>query len=191
MTQPQPFGTETDEQTRAIPMPALITDTLVQRTLETPFGTMQLSATPLGLASARFLTAPAPMSDSADGDVDAVARAQAHIDEATTELAEYFRGDEVRFRVPLDLGPSSGFSHDVLVVARRIPYGRIATYSEVATWAGTPEAARAAGNALHANPLCVIVPCHRVVPRHGGLGGYAGGSERKAQLLTLEGVSLL
>ena len=191
MTQSQPFGTETDEQTRTIPMPALITDMLVQRTLETPFGTMQLSATPLGLASARFMTAPDSMSNPAHDDVDAVARAQGHLDEAATELAEYFRGDEVRFRVPLDLGAPGRFSHDVLVAARRIPYGRIATYSEVATWAGTPEAARAAGNALHANPLCIIVPCHRVVPRDGGLGGYAGGAELKAQLLTLEGVSLL
>ena len=175
----------------AVPLPALLSDTLMQRSIATPLGTMQLSATPLGLASARFLDAAEPMTSSSGSDVAAAARADGHLDQAAAELADYFSGDEISFEVPLDLGPAGGFAHSVLIAAQRIPYGRVATYSEIAAAAGTPQAARAAGNALHANPICIIVPCHRVVPREGGLGGYASGADVKATLLRLEGVSLL
>ena len=72
-------------------------------------------------------------------------------------------------------------------MATRIGYGEVATYSEVAARAGSPRAVRAAGNALGANPIPIVVPCHRVLRTGGGLGGYGGGLERKQFLLRLEG----
>jgi methylated-DNA-[protein]-cysteine S-methyltransferase len=75
----------------------------------------------------------------------------------------------------------------VLQATARIPYGGSASYREVATQAGSPRAVRAAGNALGANPIPIVVPCHRVLRTGGGLGGYTGGLERKRFLLALEG----
>jgi methylated-DNA-[protein]-cysteine S-methyltransferase len=69
----------------------------------------------------------------------------------------------------------------------RIPYGKTITYAELAKRAGSPGSARAAGAATGRNPLSIIVPCHRVVGSRGSLTGYAGGLERKARLLALEG----
>ena len=68
----------------------------------------------------------------------------------------------------------------------RIPYGSVSTYAEVARHIGAPRATRAVGNALAANPIPVIVPCHRVVRTGGALGGYGGGLDRKEWLLELE-----
>ncbi|HZB07337.1 MAG TPA: MGMT family protein, partial [Thermoleophilaceae bacterium] len=68
-----------------------------------------------------------------------------------------------------------------------IPFGDVSTYAGVAEAAGSPRAVRAAGNALGANPMPVVVPCHRVLRTGGKLGGYTGGLERKEFLLRLEG----
>ena len=71
---------------------------------------------------------------------------------------------------------------------RAIPYGRTCSYSELAGVIGKPQAVRAVGTANGANPISIIVPCHRVIGRDGSLTGYAGGLPRKQQLLELEGV---
>jgi methylated-DNA-[protein]-cysteine S-methyltransferase len=114
-----------------------------------------------------------------------------HLDRAASELERYFAGDSTAFDIDVDLGPLDGFARAVLEATRRIIFGRVATYSEIAAFAGDPRAARSVGGILGANPLCVIVPCHRVVPRGGGLGGYVAGVAIKEQLLRLEGVRLL
>ena len=82
------------------------------------------------------------------------------------------------------LGP---FARKVLGRTARIPYGEVSTYAQVAAAAGSPRASRAAGNALARNPIPIVIPCHRVLRSGGGLGGYAGGLERKTRLLALEG----
>ena len=90
--------------------------------------------------------------------------------------------------MPLDWTLVRGFAIGVLHATARVPYGATTTYREVAAAAGSPNAYRAAGNALGSNPIPIIVPCHRVLHASGGLGGYAGGLERKRTLLRLEGV---
>ena len=119
--------------------------------------------------SARILRAPR----------DAVTRARRQLD-------EYFAGRRRRFEVPLDWQLARGFRRDVLRATARIPYGDTASYRQVAAAAGRPAAVRAAGGALAANPLPIVVPCHRVLPSCGGLGGYRGGAAAKARLLDLE-----
>ena len=104
------------------------------------------------------------------------------------EMDGYFAGRSRSFSSPwsLSLVPC-GFSRRVLERTADIPYGAVATYGEVAARAGSPRGARAAGNALNSNPVPIVVPCHRVVPSSGGIGGYGGREDRKEALLSLEG----
>ena len=111
------------------------------------------------------------------------------LEAAGRQLDEYFGGQRQAFDVPVDLRLARGFRRKVLGATARIPYGRTATYRAVAARAGNERAVRAAGTALGANPVPIIVPCHRVVRTGGGLGGYAGGLDRKAELLRLEAPS--
>ncbi len=113
-------------------------------------------------------------------------------DRVRRQLDAYFEGRLRRFDVPVDwtLAPP-GFARRVLEATARIPFGAVSTYGAVAARAGNPRAARAAGNALRENPVPIVVPCHRVVPASGGIGGYGGQEWRKAWLLELEGVELL
>jgi len=109
-------------------------------------------------------------------------------DAVRRQLDEYFSGTRHGFDVPIDWRLVRGFAGDVLRATARIPFGSVSSYREVATEAGSPNAYRAAGNALGSNPIPIIVPCHRVLHAGGGLGGYTGGLERKRYLLRLEGV---
>ena len=116
-----------------------------------------------------------------------VVEAPARADAARRQLDEYFAGRRTVFDLDLDWAlVRSDFQRRVLTAATDIPYGDHRTYTEVATAAGNPKAVRAAGSALGANPLCIVVPCHRVLRAGGGLGGYAGGLPAKRWLLDRE-----
>ncbi len=101
-------------------------------------------------------------------------------------LRRYFSGGRVTFDLPLDLGHATLFQRAVWKAAQTIPYGETRSYAWVAKRIGRPRAARAVGNALGANPLPVVIPCHRVVGSAGRLGGFTGGLELKKMLLALE-----
>jgi len=103
------------------------------------------------------------------------------------QIADYFAGKRVRLG-PLDLPGTTPFARRVYAAVARIPYGQTRTYGEIADAAGRPGAARAVGTLMARNPLCLGVPCHRVVAA-GGIGGYGGGLDRKRLLLSLEGHS--
>jgi len=112
-------------------------------------------------------------------------RDEAGFGEVTRQLAEYFAGDRERFDLPL--GPrGDAFALRVWELISRIPYGQTASYSDLAKELGDGTSAKDVGAAVGRNPLCVIVPCHRVVGKDGGLTGYAGGLARKRFLLRLE-----
>ncbi|MDA8125896.1 MAG: MGMT family protein [Deltaproteobacteria bacterium] len=76
-----------------------------------------------------------------------------------------------------------------LTACREIPRGRVMTYGALAAAVGAPRGARAVGNAMALNPIALIIPCHRVIWRGGGLGGYGGGLAMKQALLEMEGVA--
>jgi methylated-DNA-[protein]-cysteine S-methyltransferase len=104
------------------------------------------------------------------------------------QLAEYFAGTRREFDLPLDWGLVGGFTRDVLeTLHRTVGYGQVVTYQELADRIGQPGAVRAVGAAMGANPIPVVVPCHRVLSAE-GLGGFGGGLETKRRLLELEGV---
>ena len=107
--------------------------------------------------------------------------------DAVEQLREYFAGTRRSFKVKLAPSRATDFQSDVWEALRRIPYGQVRTYGEVADAVRRPRAHRAVGNANHANPWPIVVPCHRVVSTE-GLGGYGGGDQVKRYLLDLEGV---
>jgi methylated-DNA-[protein]-cysteine S-methyltransferase len=107
--------------------------------------------------------------------------------DAVQQLKEYFAGSRRTFKVKLAASPATAFQNDVWGALRKIPYGQVRTYGEVADAVNRPRAHRAVGNANHANPWPIVVPCHRVVGSV-GLGGYGGGDQVKRYLLDLEGV---
>jgi methylated-DNA-[protein]-cysteine S-methyltransferase len=104
------------------------------------------------------------------------------------ELEEYFTEKRMRFDLRVDRRLIHGIARDVLVQTSRIGFGETNTYGEIAKKIGHPTAARAVGRALGANPIPIVIPCHRVIGASGKLTGYAGGLERKIALLELEGV---
>ncbi|MFI2433823.1 methylated-DNA--[protein]-cysteine S-methyltransferase [Streptomyces sp. NPDC018693] len=109
--------------------------------------------------------------------------------EAIRQVDAYFAGERQVFELPLDWALVSGFNRQVLrELACGVPYGTVVGYGDLARRVGQPRAAQAVGMAMGANPLPVVVPCHRVVESDGGIGGFGGGLETKRRLLALEGV---
>jgi methylated-DNA-[protein]-cysteine S-methyltransferase len=111
----------------------------------------------------------------------------ARLDDVRRQLDEYFAGRRRGFDVPVDWSLTAGFTRRILEAIDAIPFGEVSNYREIAAAAGNPRATRAAGNACGANPVPIVVPCHRVLRTGGGLGGYTGGVEKKQALLALEG----
>ena len=101
------------------------------------------------------------------------------------ELEAYFKGELSEFKTPLS--PSgTAFQNQTWAALQRIPYGETRSYSELADMIGNAKAVRAVASANANNGLALIIPCHRVIGRDGGLGGYAGGLDRKRALIDLE-----
>ncbi len=102
-------------------------------------------------------------------------------------LDEYFRGNKVIFDIPLDLNGTE-FQKDVWRAIYKVPFGRLSSYGRIAEEIGRPKAVRAVGDAVGANPLPIVIPCHRIIRADGGLGGYGGGIDLKLYLLSIEGI---
>ena len=158
-------------------------------TADSPLGPLLLAATERGVVRLAFDTAEreAVLEQLARRVSPRVLEAPTRLDPARRQLEEFFAGRRRAFDVPLDLRLADGFRRRVLEATAAVPYGGRTTYTAVAGAAGSPRGVRAAGTALAVNPLAVFVPCHRVLPASGALGGYAGGPERKRWLLELEG----
>jgi methylated-DNA-[protein]-cysteine S-methyltransferase len=107
------------------------------------------------------------------------------VDKLAQELAEYFAGKRREFSLPVE-PHGTDFQRAVWRAIAAIPYGSTLTYAEIARAAGRANAVRAAGTATGANPIPILIPCHRVIAAHGKLGGFAGGLDAKRRLLALE-----
>ncbi len=180
--------------------------TLRRRTMSTPIGPLELVAGPAGLRAVLWPGEDGSRVARALGTVDAgrgkgpgagpaagagtevaadVRRAEAHLDAAQVQLAEYLAGTRQDFDLALDPA-GTGFQLRAWSVLRGIPYGRTISYGEQAAALGDPGAARAVGAANGRNPLSIVVPCHRVVAASGALTGFAGGLDIKVWLLDHE-----
>lgn len=157
--------------------------------VDSPFGTLHAATTKGGLVRVAF------PEESIDAFLERLARqlspriveAPASLDPVKRELDEYFAGRRRAFDLALDWSLIGPFGRRVLRMTAAIPYGGHLSYAEIAAEAGSPRGARAAGNALGANPIPIVIPCHRVLRSGGALGGYGGGLDRKRYLLELEG----
>jgi methylated-DNA-[protein]-cysteine S-methyltransferase len=158
-------------------------------TVDSPVGELLLAATPRGLVRVGYLDGglAAALDELAARVSPRVLAAPRALDPARRELDEYFSGARRSFDLVLDWQLAAGFGRRVLQATAAIPFGDVSSYGRVAAAAGSPRGARAAGNALGANPLPIVVPCHRILHAGGGLGGYTGGVERKKVLLAIEG----
>lgn len=107
--------------------------------------------------------------------------------EVAAQVCQYLDGQRRDFQVSLDLSGYTPFQRQVWEATRRIPYGETRSYAWLARQIGKPRAARAVGQALGANPVPMLVPCHRVLASDGSLGGYTGGLALKRRLLLMEG----
>ncbi len=152
----------------------------------TPLGPLLLAATDRGLAGAWFHEGQrdTPTADQ----VACWTRDAAHplLRQAANGLARYFEGERVAFDLPLDLSAGTEFQQAVWQALCLIESGHTVSYGDVARAIGKPAAVRAVGAAVGANPVSVIIPCHRVMGSNGSLTGYSGGLHRKVALLALE-----
>jgi methylated-DNA-[protein]-cysteine S-methyltransferase len=158
--------------------------------IDSPVGPIMLASTRRGLVRISFgasMNEEAFVGELAASISPRVIESASWFEAIRRELDEYFAGKRTRFDLPLDWSLTGGFGRRVLRATARIPYGTVSTYRDVAREAGNVHAHRAAGNALGANPIPLVVPCHRVLRTGGALGGYGGGPELKKFLLELEG----
>jgi methylated-DNA-[protein]-cysteine S-methyltransferase len=156
--------------------------------VDSPVGELLVAASDRGLASIWF--DPDPGEDlerlTRIGG-RRVLRSPRSVDAARRELDEYFDGRRRTFDLQLDLRALPAFTISVLDELARVPYGETTTYGALAAKVGRPRAARAVGTVMNRNRIPIVLPCHRVVGSTGDLTGYAGGLDRKVQLLELEG----
>ncbi|HEX2021673.1 MAG TPA: methylated-DNA--[protein]-cysteine S-methyltransferase [Candidatus Thermoplasmatota archaeon] len=159
-----------------------------ETSLPTPVGLVRLVATDRGLAYVGNQgERPERQARWAARHLAGAARVDALpvLDEARAQLAAYFEGRRKAFDLPLD-AEGTPFQERVWEALRRVPYGATTTYARLAADLGAPGSERAVGGANGANPLSIVVPCHRVVGSDGALTGYAGGVRTKARLLQIE-----
>lgn len=159
------------------------------RIVESPLGRLLLAATPRGLVRVAFESEnhDTVLTRLAEQVSPRVLESPARLDEATTELDEFFAGRRRTFDLALDLQfARSAFRRAVIEQLPRIAYGSTASYTDVAAAVGKPRAIRAVGSACANNPLPLVVPCHRVVRTDGTIGNYLGGTTAKHYLLDLE-----
>lgn len=160
--------------------------------MDSPIGPLLIAVTGDGVCEIEFgrsTTLPAFLGRLTHRGFDPVLGQQA-IEPVVGQLSEYFQGRRNTFDVPVDYSGLTSFARDVLQATARVPFGGVATYSEIARRIGNPGASRAVGNALGRNPIPVILPCHRVVPADHSIGKYTGGVDIKVKLLSLEGATL-
>ena len=151
--------------------------------IQTPFGKFQVAATRQGLSRICFPHRRSALAKSKK----IPSRVQKVLRVGKQFLRDFFSGKVNRpKRIPIDLNSVSAFDQCVLKRLGRIPLGKTMSYHDLAKLCRMPRAARAVGNALHRNPIPILIPCHRVIRKDETLGGYGGGIQWKRLLLRLE-----
>jgi len=167
---------------------------IVTQTIKTPFGEMLAAATRQGICMLEFTdTERLEMQFSRLQkyfSTEIIAGESEYFKQLKLELTAYFKGELKSFRVPLDI-QGTPFQMQAWGALLKIPYGETRSYLEQAQAINRPKAFRAVASANRNNRISIIIPCHRVIAKNGGLAGYGGGLDRKAFLLSLENKSKL
>src|SRR5262245_51184898 len=151
----------------------------------TPLGSVLVAATDKGLCSVKLADEPARLKRLLAEEFSAAEIVEGDLKELKAKILAFIEGEASLARVPLDVR-GTVFQRRVWDELRRIPRGETRTYQDIARAIGSPRAVRAVGSACGANPVALVVPCHRAVRTDGGMGGYAWGVARKKKLLKLE-----
>ena len=158
---------------------------VAQRLLRTPVGVLRVTASERGVTAVERVSRASVASRAKVSRAKVSPRAARHADTAVRQLREYFAGNRRKFAVSLDLDGTE-FQQQAWAAMCGIRYGDTLSYAQQAKAIGKPKAVRAVGSANGANPVPIIVPCHRVIASDGSLGGYALGLTMKRYLLALE-----
>jgi AraC family transcriptional regulator of adaptative response/methylated-DNA-[protein]-cysteine methyltransferase len=163
----------------------------MQRTgIETSDGVFTASFTERGLARLEFPSNGQTSGREIQRSTSVLPKLPVWQQLTATALRQILSGKSPTKLPPLDLSAGTGFQRRIWSALQRIPLGETKSYSEVAAAAGRPQAVRAAGSACGANPIAVLVPCHRVLSEGGGLGGFSSDLRWKRILLSREGVAV-
>lgn len=163
-------------------------ETVGYRVVDSPLGPLWVAVGPRGVLAIHYGAEPSRpelariVRSYGPGLLPDARRADA----LARQLDQYFAGKRRTFDVPVDLSPLTDFQRRILRATADVDFGSVSTYARVAATAGSQKGSRAAGQALGANPIPIVVPCHRILASDGSLGGYAGGLEAKRRLLQLE-----
>jgi methylated-DNA-[protein]-cysteine S-methyltransferase len=178
-----------DERFRAAAAATGLLDAAYDIVSDTPIGDLLVGVTDHGVCRIHFDPDPERQLESLARQFGPrVLRSPKPVDRVRAQLDQYFEGKRRGFEVDWDIRRLPEFNRRVLEQLARVEYGTTTTYGTLAALAGNPRAARAVGTVMNRNPIPIVLPCHRVLGANGSLTGYAGGLERKEQLLRLEGV---
>ncbi|MDO9145293.1 methylated-DNA--[protein]-cysteine S-methyltransferase [Rhodoferax sp.] len=152
-------------------------------TFDSPLGLIRVAASPQGVCGVWF------EGQRHQPDASRWPTVEDHplLQQATVQLTQYFAGQRRQFDLPLDLSAGTPFQQTVWQALQSLPFGTSCSYGALSAQLGRPSAVRAVSSAVGRNPVSIVVPCHRVLGANGALTGYAGGLDRKAALLKLEG----
>lgn len=155
----------------------------VTATFDSPLGLVRVAASPQGVCGVWF------EGQRHQPDASAWPTVEDHplLQQATMQLTQYFAGQRRQFDLPLDLSAGTPFQQTVWQALQSLTCGQTCSYGALSAQLGRPTAVRAVSSAVGRNPVSIVVPCHRVLGANGALTGYAGGLDRKAALLKLEG----
>lgn len=147
--------------------------------IDSPLGKIEIKGDTFGISSIHFL----------DSEENVVSKTiPSELKEAVHQLDQYFKGERKEFNIKLS-PQGTDFQKKVWSQLLKIPFGKTATYQQMAAKLGNPKVIRAAASANGKNPISIIIPCHRVIGTNGSLTGYAGGLQRKKWLLEHENPS--
>ena len=155
---------------------------LYSTSVKTPLGTFRISCDDTGLTE---IILPNSNCNAKENETTKIKETPPLLKRATKQISEYCKGRRTIFDLPLSVNGTI-FQQQVWDIIRHIPYGQTMSYGEIARQLGSTGKARAVGGAANANPLPLVIPCHRVIGSNGTLTGFAGGIEFKERLLNLE-----
>ncbi len=154
----------------------------LQTSVSSPVGTLYIAASSEGLQYVGWEKQPIPVTKSL---ASSTAAEKKIVEKTKQQLAEYFSGQRKTFNIPL-CTVGTKFQKDVWNALYKIPFGQTCSYKDIAAKIKKSKAVRAVGSANGKNPICIIIPCHRVIAADGSLGGYSAGLKNKVKLLELE-----
>ncbi len=183
-------GARNSRRDSSTPYPVPRASRLAIAVFQTPWGWMGVSETTKGIDA---VVLPKASRQAVLSELQAASAAlldsqvSLRLREARIQLTDYLAGTRRSFDLSLDLSRGTSFQRKVWRTLRRVSYGRLRSYQWVAVRVGGRQYARAVGNAVGANPMPIVIPCHRIVAQDTSIGGFSGGLPTKRKLLTLEG----